>query len=125
MDNSTDGGNNQNDTNDDLTNNLTLCLDENCFIVYNLTYFEALKTNDTVFVVDNVTYVPIKFAEDVTQIDIQANLTSATICLEGELICNVPTGLVDDNTATTDNIKCWKNWCYTIEAPAPDTNGGD
>jgi hypothetical protein len=78
VDNSTDGGN------DIPKNNFTLCLDGSCFIVNNLTYFEALKTNFTVFVVDNVTYVPIQFAEEVTQIDIQANLTSATICLEGE-----------------------------------------
>lgn len=67
MDNSTDNGNDQNDS---LTNNLTLCLDDNCFIVYNLTYYEALKTNFTVFVVNDVTYVPIKFAEEITQIDI-------------------------------------------------------
>ena len=122
MDNSTDNGNDQNDS---LTNNLTLCLDDNCFIVYNLTYYEALKTNFTVFVVNDVTYVPIKFAEEITQIDIQSNLTSATICLEGELTCYVPTGLVNENTTTTDNIKCWKDWCYTIEAPTPDTDGGD
>jgi len=53
VDNSTDGGN------DLPKNNFTLCLDSSCFIVNNLTYFEALKTNFTVFVVDNVTYVPI------------------------------------------------------------------
>jgi len=45
--------------------------------------------------------------------------------LEGELNCYVPTGLVDENTTSTDNIKCWRDWCFTIEAITPETDGGD
>ena len=48
-----------------------------------------------------------------------------TICPEGELICYIPTGLVGENTTTIDNIKCWKDWCFTIEASTPETDGRD
>ena len=40
------------------------------------------------------------------------------ICLEGDVNCYIPLGLVDPEATSEDQtVKCWKNWCYIVGEP--------
>jgi hypothetical protein len=48
------------------------------------------------------------------------------ICLEGDVNCYIPIGLVDPETTTGDQtVKCWKNWCFVVDEPFTFTEPND
>jgi len=56
-----------------------------------LTTEEALTTNETVFIVKNVSYYPFNFSDVSTDFaDLNSTLVETTICLKDDLMCYKP-----------------------------------
>jgi len=94
-----------------------MCLDTKCFYVVEVLDIEAITTVETIFYNNLTGYKPLDFADDVTEPDIQAQLNETVICLENDLNCYIPIREVGDETDGSLTAKCWKGWCYYVDAP--------
>lgn len=58
--------------------------------VIELSEVEAITTTETVFRLNNVSYYPIDFADNLTNPNVTGFLNETVICLEGDLNCYQP-----------------------------------
>lgn len=63
---------------------------------------DAVSTNETVFYFNETAYVPLDFADDVTEPNATGILNETVICLAGDDQCYIPIGLVDPESTTGD-----------------------
>ena len=100
---------------DNSTENVTISIDNKCFITKKLDVSEALVTNATIFSVKNENYEPLDFCVDETESNITVPINETIICLEGDLNCYVPVFVVgDDSVIGSLKVKCLLGWCYAV-----------
>jgi hypothetical protein len=62
--------------------------------------------------------LPLEIAFNITEPDVNANLSETIICLENDLNCYIPLEIVNVDTDTADKtVKCIWAWCYTVGDP--------
>ena len=98
--NNTQTDNFSTDSNSTEAENITLCIDLDCFLVLELTPVDALTTSQTIFDVDGSNYEPLDFAYNVTEPNVTVSLNETVICLEDDLLCYKPIEVVNENTST-------------------------
>jgi hypothetical protein len=74
-------------------------------------------TNQTILRFNEINYLPLDFAENVTYPDVLAVLNQTIICLENDLNCYIPIKAVtvEDDTTGGKTVKCLWSYCYYVD----------